>query len=187
MRRRTLHRAVVACTAVALALVPLACGGGNDHPSAQPNPGQLFPDRANQRAEDQERRLGESAMLAGYTTTVTEIEVTDDVPDDLRALGLDTGSVETVVVEVQVANRDDESQPTTGGDWTLVTPNGTVHEAESTTLAAPDGGPLAVGPGEQVQGEVTFVVDPGLTGDFYVVYKPAALDAAQGIWQLQVP
>jgi hypothetical protein len=33
---------------------------------------------------------------------------------------------------------------------------------------------------------VTVLVDAGLTGDLYVVYKPDGLDAARGIWRQQV-
>ena len=41
---------------------------------------------------------------------------------------------------------------------------------------------------EPVTCDVVFEVDVlDATGDFYVVYKPDRLDAAKGIWQLQVP
>lgn len=166
-------------------LAGVACGSGNDDPAAQPNPGELFPDRANQFEEDQERQLGEPAMLSGYTTTVVDIEVTTEIPADLVDLGLGAEDVESVVARVEVANRDGEPQPASGGDWALVDPNDTVHEVETSTLVGSDG-PLQVQPDEQVEGEVTFVVDAGLTGDFYVVYKPDGLDAARGIWRQQV-
>jgi hypothetical protein len=162
------------------------CGSGNDDPGAQPNPGELFPDRANQYEEDQEREVGDPAMLSGYTTSVVDVEVTTDIPADLVDLGLDAEDVESVVARVQVANRDDEPQPASGSDWTLVDPEGSVHEVESSTLLASGDGPLEVQPDEQVDGEVTFVVDAGLTGDFYLQYKPDGLDAARGIWRLQV-
>ena len=31
--------------------------------------------------------------------------------------------------------------------------------------------------------EVSFGVDPAEAGDYYIQYKPKALDAARGIWQ----
>jgi hypothetical protein len=92
-----------------------------------------------------------------------------------------------VVARVEVTNRDGEPQPASSRDWTLVDPDGTVHEAETSSLVGEDGGMLQVGPDETVDAQVTFVVDPGLTGDFYVQYKPEALDAARGIWRMQVP
>jgi hypothetical protein len=67
-----------------------------------------------------------------------------------------------------------------------VDPEGTTHEVESSTLVGSDGGAVELEQDEQVEGEVTFVVDPGLTGDFYVIYKPEGLDAAQGVWREQV-
>ena len=64
-----------------------------------------------------------------------------------------------------------------------MSPDGTTYEATSSTL--PSTGEVA---DEPVTGEVVFEVDPlEATGDFYVVYKPDNLDAARGIWQLQVP
>jgi hypothetical protein len=37
----------------------------------------LYPDRANQYREDQERHIGEPVMIGGYTTTVTDVDVDD--------------------------------------------------------------------------------------------------------------
>ncbi len=63
----------VAC--LLLVTLTAACGddGGGDH-----NPGALYPDRANQYREDQERRIGESVMIGGYTATVTDADVDDE-------------------------------------------------------------------------------------------------------------
>jgi hypothetical protein len=101
-------------------------------------------------------------------------------------LGLEPGDVESVVARVEVLNRDGEPQPASGGDWMLVDPEGSTHEVESSTLVEGDGRAVELQQDEQVEGEVTFVVDAGLTGDFYVIYKPEGLDAARGVWREQV-
>ena len=78
-----------------LVVLAAACGGGG---GAQGNPGELFPDRPNQYREDQEREIGDTALLSGYTTTVTDASY-------------DAGAG-TVTVSVRIENRDDE--PVTG-------------------------------------------------------------------------
>ncbi len=156
--------AVVVCVTV---LVAAACGGGGSD-GADHNPGELFPDRANQYREDQERPIGEAARLSGYTTTVTGVTYDGDG---------------TVTASVRIENRDDEPQSMYSTDWQLVSADGTTYEATSSTL--PSTGEVA---DEPVTGDVVFEVDAlEATGDFYVVYKPDGLDAARGIWQLQVP
>ena len=143
-----------------------ACGGGG--PAAEPNPGELFPDRANQYREDQERAIGDPALLSGYTTTVL----------DARYQG---GGV--VTASVKVENRDDSPQSMFASDWQLVSPDGHVYDPDRSTL--PTTGEVGNQP---VTGDVTFLVDEqAVTGDFFIVYKPDALDAARGIWQLTVP
>ena len=144
-----------------------ACGGGSTD-GGEPNPGELFPDRANQFREDQERALGEAARLSGYTTTVESVAYDGDG---------------TVTVSVRIENRDDEPQPMFSTDWQLVAPDGATYDRVSSTLSA-----TGEVDDEPVTGDVVFEVDVlDATGDFYVVYKPDALDAARGIWQLQVP
>jgi hypothetical protein len=69
-----------------------ACG---DH--GHGNPGELYPDRANHYREDQERHIGEPVMIAGYTTTVTDVDVDD-------------GSVR---VDIEITNRDEDPQRST--------------------------------------------------------------------------
>lgn len=152
-----------ACILVAGLVV--ACGGegGTDH-----NPGELYPDRANQYREDQERRIGEAAMLGGYTATVTDAVLDDD------------GRV--MQVSVEVTNRDDEPQRVDGTHWTLVNPRIQTIEASAATFPMDE-----LDGGETVTATVSFGVEPGETGAFYVQYKPEALDAARGIWQVTVP
>jgi hypothetical protein len=158
---------VLVAGALAVLVLGAGCGGGNDDPLAQPNPGELFPDRANQFREDQERAIGDPAMLSGYTTTVTDAFYKGD--------GI-------VTVEVRIENRDDEPQEVSSGDWQLVTPDDHVYDPERSTL--PAFGEVA---GEPVTGNVGFLVDElGVVGDFYIVYKPDGLDAARGIWSFTV-
>lgn len=157
-------RVGVAVTVVVVGLA--ACGGGS---GGDGNPGALFPDRPNQYREDQERALGDAARLSGYTTTVTGVTY-------------DGGEV---TVSVRVENRDDEAQPMFATDWSLVSPGGHTFEPVSSTL--PSTGEVG---DEPVAGDVVFRVDATAAeaeGDFYVLYKPDALDAAQGVWSFTVP
>lgn len=161
MTRAGAGRLGVAVLAGALLLVGCGDDGGSDH-----NPGALFPERANQYAEDQEREIGAAARLGGYTTTVT---------------GATVDGVGTVRVEVEVTNRDEGPQRVDGTQWTLVNPRVQTLEAtgadfRSTELAG----------GETVRATVTFTVDPEEPGTYYIQYKPEALDAARGIWALEV-
>lgn len=161
-RRRRLVPPVLA---LVLLVVVGACGGSTDG-----NPGELFPDRPNQYREDQERSFGDVARLSGYTTTVT---------------GVAYDGAGEVTVSVRVENRDDEPQPVASGDWRLVSPGGHTYEASSSTL------PIQSEVGDTpVTGDVVFRVDPlpaEAQGDFYVLYKPDNLDAAQGVWSFTVP
>jgi hypothetical protein len=158
----------VALVGVTLVMVVAAACGGGGSEGADHNPGELFPDRANQYREDQERAIGEAARLSGYTTTVTGARYDGDG---------------TVTVSVRIENRDDEPQPMYSTDWQLVSPDVTSYDPVSSTL--PSTGEVA---DEAVTGDVVFEVDAlDATGDFYIVYKPDGLDAARGIWQFQVP
>ncbi|MCB1006162.1 MAG: hypothetical protein KDB35_18415 [Acidimicrobiales bacterium] len=159
---------VMAFASLALVVLAACGGGGSSSGGGEPNPGERFPDRANQFREDQERSLGDAARLSGYTTTVESVAYDGDG---------------TVTVSVRIDNRDAEPQPMFSTDWQLVSPDVTTYEPVSSTL--PSTGEVG---DEPVTGDVVFEVDAlEATGDFYVVYKPDRLDAARGIWQLQVP
>jgi hypothetical protein len=151
-------------TCVLLVASAAACGGdgGGDH-----NPGALFPDRANQYREDQERDIGGSAMLGGYTATVTDAQLVE--------------GERTIQVDVDITNRDKGSQRVDATHWTLVDPQGHTIEASGTTMPWGD-----LAGGATVTGSVMFTVDPEEAGDYYIQYKPETLDAARGIWQLTV-
>ena len=79
---------------VLLVALGAACGGDG-------NPGELYPDRANQYREDQERHIGESVMIGGYTTTVTDVQ-------------LDDGSIR---VSIEITNRDEDPQRIDSTQW----------------------------------------------------------------------
>ncbi len=149
---------------VVLALIAVGCGGddGGDH-----NPGDLYPDRANQYREDQERRIGESVTIGGFTTTVTDAHP-----------GADGRSID---VTFDITNRDQPPQRIDATQWTLVNPRIQTIDAATATFPVTE-----LAGGDTVTASVGFAVDPGETGDYYIQYKPKILDAARGIWQLQV-
>lgn len=145
---------------VLLVALGAACGGGGNG-----NPGELYPGRANQYREDQERRIGESVRIGGYTTTVTDVRLVD-------------GSVR---VSFEITNRDEDPQRIDATQWTLVNPRVQTLEATSADF------PLTELPGgKTVTAEVSFAIDPDETGDYYIQYKPEILDAARGIWRYRV-
>lgn len=135
----------------------------------------LFPGRADAQKEDQERNIGDSAKLSGYTATVTAAGFQQTISDFE-----DEGYV---VVEVTIENRDDSAQPYNLFDWRLQTPNGQVIDPGFTTADTLESGDL-VG-GGSVSGKVVFEVGD-TKGDYYIIYKPDAFDAARGIWSVTV-
>ena len=145
-----------------LLLVVLGAACAND---GSGNPGELYPDRANQYREDQERHIGESVMIGGYTTKVTEVQ-------------LDDGSI---CVSIKITNRDEEPQRIDSTQWTLVNPRGQTIEVTSADFPRTE-----LPGGETVTAEVSFAVNPDETGDYYIQYKPETLDAARGIWQYTI-
>jgi hypothetical protein len=146
-------------------LLTAACTGDA---AGEHNPGALFPDRANQYREDQERQVGELAMIGGYSATVTEA----GVDEDGRSIRL----------SVEISNRHDEPQRIDATHWTLVNPRVQTIEVDTATFPASE-----LAGDATVTATVSFAVDPGEVGDYYVQYKPEALDAARGIWRLSVP
>lgn len=133
----------------------------------------LFPGRPDSQKEDQERNIGESARLSGYTGTVTAASFKQSVSDYEK-----DGYIS---IDVTIENRDDKAQPYNTYDWKLQTPNGQVIDPTITTGQTLGSGDLVQG--GKVSGQVVFEV--GATkGDFYIIYKPDAFDAARGIWKV---
>lgn len=146
-------------------------GGG------EPNPGELFPDRADTQEEDQEREIGQSAGLSGYTATVESAEFVQEV-DTFQTAGY-------VKIHVVVENRDSSAQPVSMFDWSLQSPTGTVDTPTLTVAEGEFQDSDLVG-GGTTEGDVYFEVGDE-QGDFFIIYKPDAFDAARGIWQVSVP
>ena len=173
---------------VLIAVIRIASGGGDDGKGSNvassgdtettaagaENNGdaKLFAGRPDAQREDQERNIGESAKLSGYTATVTSADFQQTV-SDFEDKGY-------IVVEVTIENRDDKAQPYNYFDWKLQTPAGQVIDPAFVTGDTLGSGDLVKG--GKVSGKVVFEV--GATkGDFYVIYKPDAFDAARGIWK----
>lgn len=135
----------------------------------------LFPGRPDAQKEDQERNVGESAKLSGYTATVTSAGFQKEVSD------FEDGGY--VVIEVTIENRDDKAQPYNTFDWKLQTPNGQVIDPGFTSNQTLGSGDLVSG--GTVSGKVVFEVGD-TKGDFFIIYKPDAFDAARGIWKVTV-
>jgi hypothetical protein len=150
---------------VLLTALTAACGSAER--GAGQNPGVLYPDRANQYREDQERRIGEPVMIGGYTATVTEA-------------GLDSESA-SIRVDLEITNRDQEPQRVDSTQWTLVNPRVQTLEAATATFLTTE-----LAGGATTTAVVWFTVDPGETGAYYIQYKPEVLDAARGIWRVAV-
>ncbi|MCI0633971.1 MAG: DUF4352 domain-containing protein [Actinobacteria bacterium] len=142
------------------------------------NPGLLFVDRADQRDEDQERQLGQTANLGGYTVTVTAAEFVPSLSDDEQAGYLK--------VAVKVCNRNGEAQDVNPFfDWKLQTPSGTLIDPAITSAATlPAVGLVQDG---EVAGDLYFAVGEQ-RGDFYAIYQPASklFDESRGLWKLTI-
>lgn len=133
----------------------------------------LYPERPDRQEEDHEAEVGQSVRLSGYTATVT---------GSRTAPGLIGGSV--LIAEVSVQNRDDEAQPFSQFDWRLQTPGGQVIDPWGLTEEDDDIGSGDLVNGGSVEGTVSFEVETA--GDYFLIYKPDAFDAARGVWKVTV-
>jgi hypothetical protein len=152
--------------------------GSNDPTAPVANAGDqvLFPGRPDAQREDQERAIGSSAQLSGYTATVNSAAFVQSV-SDFETAGY-------IKLNVTIANRDSKAQPYNALDWRLQTPGGTVKDQGFVTGDTLDYGDLVSG--GSVTGDVVFEV--GATrGAFFIIYKPDAFDAARGIWTVSAP
>lgn len=180
-------RFIIPLAFVALIVVGSLAGGGGDDNDAQPLGGsdstaqggkveeeRLYADRPDAQREDQERQIGQGATLSGYTATVTAAAYQRQICDFERDGYL--------VVDVTILNRDDKAQSYSQFDWKLQHPDGQVHDPDFATI---DGllSTADLVPGGQVAGKLVFEIGQK-KGDFYVIYKPDAFDAARGIWKV---
>src|SRR5262245_60396571 len=91
-----------------------AAGGVGSRVRWRRQPGRVVPGPG-EPVPDQERHIGESVMIGGYTTTVTDVQ-------------LDDGSIR---VSIEITNRDEDPQRIDSTQWTLVNPRVQTIEATS--------------------------------------------------------
>jgi hypothetical protein len=127
-----------------------------------------YPDRPDRQDQDHEAAIGDSVRLAGYTATVEGAQIVND-----PVWG------EQLHVSVTVENRDDRAQHYNTFDWRLQDASGRVVDP---TIGDNIGSGDLV-EGGTVSGTVAFDAGPGT---YFVIYKPDPLNAARGIWQIDV-
>ena len=164
---------------------PCAATGTYVKPNGEParntsraNPGKLFEGRLDQRDEDQERELGQTANLGGYTTVVTGGQLVGAV-SELETAGY-------LKVSVKVCNRNGEAQDVNSFfDWKLQTPAGT--QVDPAITSAPTLPAVGLVQGGEVVGDLYFEVG-AQRGDFYAIYQPASklFDESRGLWKLTI-
>lgn len=157
-------------TATGGATKTTAAGGATE--TTATGDAKLFPGRIDSQREDQERNIGESAKLSGYTATVTSAGFQQTI-----SVIAEDGYI---VADVTIENRDDKAQPYNLFDWKLQTPGGQVVDSTIYSEDAVSYGDLVKG--GKVSGKVAFEVGEE-KGDFYIIYKPDPYDAARGIWK----
>jgi len=179
-------RFIIPLGLVAIIAYVTSTGGGGDDKTSTVAPDEitettdeasqtLFPGRGDAQEDDQERNVGDSVKLSGYTATVTST----GFQQTLSVIEEDG----YVVIEVTIENRDDKAQAYNTFDWKLQTPNGQVIDPSFTSGQMLGSGDLIFG--GKVSGTVVFEV--GVTkGDFFIIYKPDPFDSARGIWKVTV-
>ncbi|MEX2253838.1 MAG: hypothetical protein WEC34_00220 [Acidimicrobiia bacterium] len=145
--------------------------------SGNENSGKLFKDRKDKRDEDQERAIGRTANLGGYTTTVVGGGFAEALSD------FETNGY--LRVSVKLCSRDDGTQGYTPFDWSVQTPAGQVIQPTFSLSPTLDTGDLIKG--GEIAGDVIFEVGPQ-RGDFYVIYTPSSelFEDSRGIWKLTI-
>lgn len=126
--------------------------------------------------EDQNVAIGDSVELSGYTTSVNAADFRGEISEFEKDGYL--------IAEVTIRNRDDKAQPFNYFDFKLQTPAGQVIDP---TFASADGllqaGDLIQG--GTVSGKIVWEVGAA-KGDYFVIYKPDAFDAARGLWKVTI-
>lgn len=167
----------------AIAASALAAGPGEeaDQPGAgeepeQPGAGEpgeapLYPDRPDRQPEDQEARLGESVSVAGLAATVTQAEITYH-----EFLG------EQLTVFVELENTTADVRPFNSFHWRIQDTDGRVLDP-TINFRDDDLGSGDLVAGGRASGTIAFDAPAGA---YFVIYKPDPLDAARGIWMIEV-
>jgi len=134
------------------------------------------PSNPDTEREDQNVAIGDTVELSGYTTAVKSANFQGAI-SEFEEDGY-------LVADVAIANRDDEAQPFNYFDFKLQTPGGQVIDP---TFASTDGllqsGDLIKG--GSVTGKVIWEVGAA-KGDYFVIYKPDAFNAARGLWKVTI-
>jgi uncharacterized protein DUF4352 len=146
--------------------------------SSKSNPGKLFKGRASAEDDDQERQIGQTANLGGYTTTVLGGAFVPEI-NEFETDGY-------MKVTVKLCNRDQSAQDVSQFDWKVQSPTGT--QLDSTFTTAPQL-PVRSGlaQGGEATGDLYFEVG-AQRGDFYVIFKPLAdpFDSDRGVWKITI-
>lgn len=167
-------------------IVVLASLGGNDEPPngalASDPPTEtadntrLFPGRVDTQPEDQERNVGESATVNGVEATVGVARFQQSI-SDFESDGY-------IVADVALRNTGDRTGRYSYFDWKIQTPAGEVQDA---SISGTDG---ALGSADLVAGGTTsgkiFYTVGAIKGDYYLIWKPNAFDAARGVWKVTI-
>jgi hypothetical protein len=167
--------AIVGALAILAVVVGIATfGDKNDGTADDANRERsvtLFPGRPDAQESDQERNIGQPAVLGGMEAIVTRAAFQQSL-NEFETDGY-------FVVEVTLRNTSGESQPYNEFDWRVQTDNGQVLDATLSTEATLNSGDLV--DGGSVSGKIIF--DAPTTGGF-VIWKPNAFESDRGIWKI---
>lgn len=170
----------VASLIVIIIVAAVAGGGSDDDDTSSGSDGDteeqdLFPNRPDEKENDHERNLGESAELSGYTATVTGAGFQQQLSD------FETNGY--LVAQVTLLNRDSEAQSYNTFEWKLITPTGTIIDPYlgGEQLGSGD----LAGGGGQIAGQLIWEVGAA-PGDYYIVYDPSDPGDDRGVWKVTI-
>ncbi len=168
--------AIIAIIAIIVIAVVATGGGGDDDTDGDASEEQdLFGTRPDEKEDDKERNIGDSAELSGYTATVTA-----------AAFQQRLSSIERdgyLVADVTLLNRDSDAQSYNTFEWKLITPSGTIVDPYigGEQLGSGD----LAGDGGEVAGQLIWEVGD-TSGDFYIVYDPTDLGDDRAVWKFTI-
>ena len=148
---------------------PGASVKGGTHPT-------LFPNRADRKAGDIEKNVGESIEASGYTLVVNKAAFQQQI-NPFQDEGY-------LLVTAAITNRDTKAQPYNPFHWKLLTPTGTI--IDPCFCSSPNelrSGDLAQG--GAVSGNIVWEVGSA-KGDFYVIWDDPGFGAERGVWKVTI-
>lgn len=108
--------------------------------------------------------------VGGYSATVSSLEFVQRL-NDFEDDGY-------MVAEIEITNDSSRALPYNTFDWRIQTPNGQVLDpGMHDNIGSGD-----LVPGGNVTGQVVWDVGSDVSGEYYIIFKPSAWDAARGIW-----